>query len=79
MCVFVCVSTETPPPGYISEDGETSDQQMNQSMETGRIESRQGLGKLADWWGHSGLLYLTHGAGEAAVGRVSPHNISWDV
>lgn len=30
----VCV-TETPPPGYISEDGETSDQQMNQSMETG--------------------------------------------
>lgn len=27
--------TETPPPGYISEDGETSDQQMNQSMETG--------------------------------------------
>ncbi|TWW66576.1 Mothers against decapentaplegic -like protein 2 [Takifugu flavidus] len=26
---------ETPPPGYISEDGETSDQQMNQSMETG--------------------------------------------
>ncbi|KAF0031051.1 hypothetical protein F2P81_015606 [Scophthalmus maximus] len=26
---------ETPPPGYISEDGETSDQQMNQSMESG--------------------------------------------
>ncbi|XP_051893049.1 mothers against decapentaplegic homolog 2 isoform X4 [Pristis pectinata] len=26
---------ETPPPGYISEDGETSDQQMNQSMDTG--------------------------------------------
>ncbi|MBN3319277.1 SMAD2 protein, partial [Atractosteus spatula] len=25
---------ETPPPGYISEDGETSDQQMNQSMDT---------------------------------------------
>lgn len=34
VCVCVCV-TETPPPGYISEDGETSDQQMNQSMETG--------------------------------------------
>lgn len=35
---YICVfSTETPPPGYISEDGETSDQQMNQSMETGRI------------------------------------------
>lgn len=27
--------TETPPPGYISEDGEASDQQMNQSMDTG--------------------------------------------
>ncbi|KAM6990880.1 mothers against decapentaplegic homolog 2 isoform X5 [Melospiza melodia melodia] len=26
---------ETPPPGYISEDGETSDQQLNQSMDTG--------------------------------------------
>ncbi|XP_032804919.1 mothers against decapentaplegic homolog 3 isoform X1 [Petromyzon marinus] len=25
---------ETPPPGYISEDGETSDQQMNHSMDT---------------------------------------------
>ncbi|RMB92640.1 hypothetical protein DUI87_30949 [Hirundo rustica rustica] len=25
---------ETPPPGYISEDGETSDQQLNQSMDT---------------------------------------------
>uniref|UniRef100_A0A8C5M0F5 Mothers against decapentaplegic homolog n=1 Tax=Leptobrachium leishanense TaxID=445787 RepID=A0A8C5M0F5_9ANUR len=25
---------ETPPPGYISEDGETSDQQINQSMDT---------------------------------------------
>lgn len=34
-CVFF---TETPPPGYISEDGETSDQQMNQSMETGRLD-----------------------------------------
>ncbi|XP_016406215.1 mothers against decapentaplegic homolog 2-like [Sinocyclocheilus rhinocerous] len=26
---------ETPPTGYISEDGEASDQQMNQSMDTG--------------------------------------------
>ncbi|XP_023692381.1 mothers against decapentaplegic homolog 2-like isoform X1 [Paramormyrops kingsleyae] len=26
---------ETPPPGYISEDGETSDQQMNHSMDSG--------------------------------------------
>nr|XP_033790761.1 mothers against decapentaplegic homolog 2 isoform X3 [Geotrypetes seraphini] len=26
---------ETPPPGYMSEDGETSDQQLNQSMDTG--------------------------------------------
>ncbi|XP_067874270.1 mothers against decapentaplegic homolog 3b isoform X2 [Heterodontus francisci] len=26
---------ETPPPGYISEDGETSDHQMNHSMDTG--------------------------------------------
>ncbi|XP_061872667.1 mothers against decapentaplegic homolog 2-like isoform X1 [Colius striatus] len=26
---------ETPPPGYISEDGETSDQQLSQSMDTG--------------------------------------------
>ncbi|XP_043944921.1 mothers against decapentaplegic homolog 2 [Protopterus annectens] len=29
------IPLETPPPGYISEDGETSDQQMNQSMDTG--------------------------------------------
>ncbi|KFV76434.1 Mothers against decapentaplegic 2, partial [Struthio camelus australis] len=28
---------ETPPPGYISEDGETSDQQLNQSMDTDRF------------------------------------------
>lgn len=30
---------ETPPPGYISEDGETSDQQLNQSMDTGKKKS----------------------------------------
>lgn len=35
---FLCVSTETPPPGYISEDGEASDQQMNQSMDTGTLD-----------------------------------------
>ncbi|OPJ69130.1 hypothetical protein AV530_007773 [Patagioenas fasciata monilis] len=29
---------ETPPPGYISEDGETSDQQLNQSMDTGKSD-----------------------------------------
>ncbi len=33
-CVLVSI-TETPPPGYISEDGETSDHQMNRSMDTG--------------------------------------------
>ena len=32
------ISTETPPPGYISEDGEASDQQMNQSMDTGTLD-----------------------------------------
>lgn len=32
------ISIETPPPGYISEDGETSDQQMNQSMDTGTLD-----------------------------------------
>lgn len=37
MFLCCCFFTETPPPGYISEDGETSDQQMNQSMETGRL------------------------------------------
>nr|AAS57862.1 Smad3 [Carassius auratus] len=26
---------ETPPPGYLSEDGETNDHQMNHSMDTG--------------------------------------------
>lgn len=26
---------ETPPPGYLSEDGETSDHQMNPSMDAG--------------------------------------------
>ncbi|TRZ00814.1 hypothetical protein DNTS_026703, partial [Danionella cerebrum] len=31
---------ETPPPGYISEDGEASDQQMNQSMDTGTFPLR---------------------------------------
>ncbi len=31
--VFLCVS-ETPPPGYLSEDGETSDHQMTHSMDT---------------------------------------------
>ncbi|MBN3306710.1 SMAD3 protein, partial [Amia calva] len=30
----VCIS-ETPPPGYLSEDGETSDHQMNHSMDAG--------------------------------------------
>ncbi|ELW62376.1 Mothers against decapentaplegic like protein 2 [Tupaia chinensis] len=29
---------ETPPPGYLSEDGETSDHQMNHSMDAGHIE-----------------------------------------
>lgn len=27
---------ETPPPGCVSKDGETSDQQLNQSMDTGK-------------------------------------------
>uniref|UniRef100_A0A4W4F6S7 Mothers against decapentaplegic homolog n=1 Tax=Electrophorus electricus TaxID=8005 RepID=A0A4W4F6S7_ELEEL len=27
---------ETPPPGYLSEDGESSDHQMNHSMDTGQ-------------------------------------------
>lgn len=27
---------ETPPPGYLSEDGETSDHQMNHSMDAGQ-------------------------------------------
>lgn len=35
--MFGVFLTETPPPGYISEDGETSDQQLNQSMDTGKI------------------------------------------
>lgn len=35
--VYVFLSTETPPPGYLSEDGEASDQQMNQSMDTGTL------------------------------------------
>lgn len=26
--------SETPPPGYLSEDGETSDHQMTHSMDT---------------------------------------------
>uniref|UniRef100_A0A8C5F292 Mothers against decapentaplegic homolog n=1 Tax=Gopherus evgoodei TaxID=1825980 RepID=A0A8C5F292_9SAUR len=34
--VLVNYIPETPPPGYISEDGETSDQQLNQSMDTGK-------------------------------------------
>jgi len=35
--IYFFFLTETPPPGYISEDGETSDQQLNQSMDTGKI------------------------------------------
>lgn len=27
---------ETPPPGYLSEDGETSDHPMNPSMDAGK-------------------------------------------
>ncbi|KAK0133994.1 Mothers against decapentaplegic 3 [Merluccius polli] len=34
VCACACVS-ETPPPGYLSEDGETSDHQLNHSMDTG--------------------------------------------
>ncbi|KFQ77398.1 Mothers against decapentaplegic 2, partial [Phaethon lepturus] len=34
LCGAACSLSETPPPGYISEDGETSDQQLNQSMDT---------------------------------------------
>lgn len=34
LCVCLCIS-ETPPPGYLSEDGETSDHQMTHSMDTG--------------------------------------------
>lgn len=30
----LCVA-ETPPPGYLSEDGETHDHQLNHSMDTG--------------------------------------------
>lgn len=33
--MFLGVS-ETPPPGYLSEDGETSDHQMNHSMDAGK-------------------------------------------
>ncbi|KFR16043.1 Mothers against decapentaplegic 2, partial [Opisthocomus hoazin] len=36
--IYFFFLTETPPPGYISEDGETSDQQLNQSMDTGQID-----------------------------------------
>lgn len=32
--MFSCF-TETPPPGYLSEDGETNDHQLNHSMDTG--------------------------------------------
>lgn len=28
---------ETPPPGYLSEDGETNDHQLNHSMDTGEV------------------------------------------
>uniref|UniRef100_A0A674N8M4 Mothers against decapentaplegic homolog n=1 Tax=Takifugu rubripes TaxID=31033 RepID=A0A674N8M4_TAKRU len=38
MCVFVFV-LETPQPGYLSEDGETSDHQMTHSMDTSYPES----------------------------------------
>lgn len=34
MSVCVSVVVETPPPGYLSEDGETSDHQMTHSMDT---------------------------------------------
>lgn len=42
------LSTETPPPGYISEDGEASDQQMNQSMDTGTLALSATLSLLCD-------------------------------
>lgn len=31
MCSYF---TETPPPGYLSEDGETNDPQLNHGMDT---------------------------------------------
>lgn len=36
VCVLMVFSSvsETPPPGYLSEDGETSDHQMTHSMDT---------------------------------------------
>uniref|UniRef100_A0ACB8E4X9 Mothers against decapentaplegic 3 n=1 Tax=Sphaerodactylus townsendi TaxID=933632 RepID=A0ACB8E4X9_9SAUR len=43
---------ETPPPGYLSEDGETSDHQMNHSMDAGRRGSFVAL-MLSCW-----LLFL---------------------
>ena len=30
--------TETPPPGYLSEDGETNDHQLNHSMDTSETQ-----------------------------------------
>lgn len=40
LCVFI---SETPPPGYLSEDGETSDHQMNHSMDTGSLTDTKDL------------------------------------
>nr|XP_054507816.1 mothers against decapentaplegic homolog 2 isoform X3 [Agelaius phoeniceus] len=41
---------ETPPPGYISEDGETSDQQLNQSMDTGTPSTTPGCSQPCPVW-----------------------------
>ncbi|KAM6990879.1 mothers against decapentaplegic homolog 2 isoform X4 [Melospiza melodia melodia] len=41
---------ETPPPGYISEDGETSDQQLNQSMDTGTPSTTPGCSQPCPAW-----------------------------
>lgn len=36
---FLFCCSDTPPPGYLSEDGESHDHQLNRSMDTG--ESRR--------------------------------------
>jgi len=54
---FVCLCvTETPPPGYISEDGETSDHQMNRSMDTGDASYTTAFVACYDWL----MLNLLH-------------------
>lgn len=78
ICSYLYV-TETPPPGYLSEDGETHDHQLNHSMDTGEShDSTHNSGTYSSYYPSSGsqtspllLLYfrVAQSVAESRVAR----------